>query len=105
MDTGSGSGPGPSAPKCNVCLHFHEPGEKCPICGHTGKVLVIPKYMAKLRQMCQLKFFSAAMGEFDSYSATIVGSIGHEVCDLNATHATSLQHHCNPSINSIKTRR
>jgi hypothetical protein len=82
-----------SAPKCSVCQHFHEPGEKCSICGHTGKVLVIPKYMAKLKQMCQLKFFSATMEEFDTFSATIVGSVGHEVkkVKFNAMQRNAMQ--------------
>ena len=25
-----------SAPLCDVCNHYHEPTEKCPICGHRG---------------------------------------------------------------------
>ncbi|TMW62190.1 hypothetical protein Poli38472_009683 [Pythium oligandrum] len=25
------------APKCGVCSHHHDPGTKCPICGHTGR--------------------------------------------------------------------
>ena len=45
------------------------------------QVNVIPKYLTKMRDLCQLRFYTAKMEEFDTFSANIVYSIGYDVLE------------------------